>query len=494
MKPFYITTSIPYPNGNPHIGHALEYVQADFLARYYRMMDIPVYFLTGLDVHGLKIQRTAEEAGMSPADFIQEKRAVFLDLITKLELSNDEFLQTNDPKHMETAQALWRMCAEKGDIYKKNYQAWYNIKEEEFLGLVEDNPDSSVFGIDPRFIEKIDEENYFFRLSRYKDQVVNLLQGGSYKILPKSRLQELLNFVESKGLQDVSISREKSKLSWGVPVPGDDTQVMYVWFDALTNYLTPISKIVDGKIVPNSCWPASVHSIGKDISRFHALLWPGMLLSAGLEIPQELLIHGFLTSGGQKMSKSIGNVVDPLQTIAEFGSDPVRWYLLKEVNTTGDADYTDERVLQVYMADLANDFGNLVSRVWTMCQKYIDAADFNCSDSHTCEEVGQMISEVTVEYHVLVERRELNQALTRAHSLLIWCNRQIEEAKPWVMAKDPDLKDDLEFFLYQLLDVIRTANKLLSPALVSTSQKVDELLAGSLTEKSPILFPRKERS
>lgn len=500
MKPFYITTSIPYPNANPHIGHALEFVQADFLARYYRLKGEEVFFLTGIDVHGLKIQRTAEKAGISSEVFIDQKAEVFRQFVAELYISADRFIQTNDPDHMETAQALWAMCERKGDIYKKRYQAWYNVKEEEFLGLVEDNPDASVFGIDPQFIEKIDEENYFFALSRYTNAVVKLLESGTYKVVPDYRLLELLNFVKQKGLQDVSISREKSKLSWGVPVPGDPDQVMYVWYDALTNYLTPVSKVDGGSITTDSRWPASLHCIGKDISRFHALLWTGMLLSAGIAIPQELLIHGFITSGGQKMSKSIGNVVDPFEAVSMYGADPVRWYLLKEVPTTGDADFTFARMDQVYSADLANDLGNLVSRVWTMCSKYTDGKVPNGGGKNTYQ---SLISKAWENYEQAIEAREIHQALATTHTLLVYSNRRIDEAKPWVLAKDEAKREELEGLLYELLEIIREVTCMLTPAIPHTTERIGrEMLAveslevplttGQALGTDPvILFPRR---
>ncbi|MBU6388985.1 methionine--tRNA ligase [Patescibacteria group bacterium] len=495
MKPFYLTTSIVYPNANPHIGYALELVQADFLARYYRDQGRELYFLTGVDEHGLKLQRAAEAEGKTPRAFVDDKATVFRRLLEVLDISSDRFIRTTDPDHEAMAQAIWRACAANGDIYKKKYRAWYNVKEEEFLGLADEVDDPAWFGIDPRFIELIDEENYFFRLSKYKDRLVELLERSEYKVLPKGRLQEMLNFVKEKGLSDISVSREASKLSWGIPVPDDASQVMYVWFDALTNYLTAAAT-VDGRgdIQVDEKWPADLHCVGKDIHRFHALIWPGMLLSAGLPLPKELLVHGFFTSGGQKMSKSIGNVVDPFAEVSRFGKEAVRWFLLKETPMTGDADYTSERVQQVMEADLANDLGNLVSRVWTMCQKYCQGAVPESSVPVPLEKEWEA-------YHLLVEERRVDEALKVAHGVLAACNKRIDEEKPWVLAKDPSQQARLHDLLYALLENIRQVTAMLRPALPDTAKRIEQelfaghnlnesLVPGALGSEPIILFPK----
>jgi methionyl-tRNA synthetase len=473
MDPIYITTSIVYPNANPHIGYAMELVQADFFARYFRLAGHPVRFLTGTDEHGLKIQQAAQKQGVEPQKFVDDMAVSIEKLSKALNLSHDRFIRTTDADHVATAQALWQMCSATGDIYKKSYKAWYNSKEEEFLGLVEDYPDSSSFGIDPRFIQLIDEENYFFALSRYKDQIVSLLTSGDYKVWPAYRAQELLNFVQEKGLQDISISREKSKLEWGIPVPGDDSQVMYVWFDALANYLTASSCIDErGTILPDEYWPAFLHCVGKDISRFHGLIWPGMLLSAGLPLPHQLLVHGFITASGQKMSKSIGNGVDPFEVLDKHGVDALRWYVLKEISTFDDGDFTPERFEEVYNADLANDLGNLVSRVWGMVGKYA---------AGTVPEHGFSTLETVLEgkwhdYHAAIGQRNIQTAVQVAHSLVVLCNKRIDEVKPWVLAKDPEKESELSQFLYELLEVIRHTSLMLAPALPITSYNIWESL------------------
>lgn len=500
MKPFYITTSIAYPNADPHIGYALELVQADFLARYYRLQGREVYFLTGLDEHGLKIQRAAEKEGVSTPDFVNKKAEVFQKLCEVLGLSQDRFIRTSEPAHYEIAQALWKRCLAKGDIYKKQYRAWYNVKEEEFLGLADEQTDPSIYGVDPAFVELIDEENYFFRLSRYKEEIIKLLESGQYKVVPEGRRQELLNFVKEHGLEDISVSREKSKLAWGIPVQGDENQVMYVWFDALTNYLTAAAQVENGELILNERWPADLHCIGKDISRFHALIWPGMLLSADLALPKELLVHGFITSGGQKMSKSVGNVVDPLQIIDKYGQDVTRWFLLKEITTSGDGDFTVERLAQVYAADLANNLGNLVSRVWTLWQKasggvvdFKDAQDLYFVD---------MVKSTWENYHNAVGKREIHLALQGVYDLVVACNKYIEEQKPWVSPVDK------RAVLYNVLEVLRQVTLMLGPALPDWTNRMKHGVFSDLSEdeykeewgllplglklgtEKPMMFPR----
>ena len=468
MKPYYITTSIHYPNAKPHMGHALELVQADFLARYQRRFgQVEVRFQSGLDEHGLKIQRTAEAEGLTTETFVERQQALFADLVEKLGVQPDRFIRTTEAAHKEMAQAIWRAAAKRGDIYKKVYRAWYDVKEEAFLGSADEITDPKVFGVDERFLELIEEENYFFTLSKYTAQITELLRSGTYAIVPENRAKEMLSFIEDKGLQDISISRHRSKLAWGVPVPDDDSQVMYVWFDALTNYLTGAAS-VDGQgiIQPDAFWPANLHCVGKDISRFHALMWPAMLLSAGLALPEKLLVHGFvLGEAGRKMSKSLGNGVDPIELLERYSSTTLRWYLLKEIPTTDDGSFTETRLREVYASDLANDFGNLVSRVLTMCQKYSDGAvpSYDAERAGNVEQV--IIEQKWGEYHDAVARLAVHEALQAAHDLVVFANKRIEELKPWAMAKDPEKMSELHEFLYELLEVIRQVTLMYVPAM-----------------------------
>ncbi len=514
-RPFYITTAIAYPNARPHMGTALEWVQADVIARYMRLFaGVPVRFQTGIDEHGLKIARSAEAAGMAPAEFVDGQLQHFTSLADGLSISADRFIRTSEKAHIEMAQALWNACASKGDIYKKTYRAWYDVKEEEFLGLADEIQDPSVFGVDPKFLELIEEENYFFAASKYQEKVLEVLKKDEYEVIPRNRRLELVTFIEEKGLQDVSISRDSSKLSWGVPVPGDESQVMYVWFDALTNYLTGAASVVDGQIKPSEFWPAALHVVGKDISRFHGVLWTAMLLSAEIALPEKLLVHGFILSGGRKMSKSLGNIIDPQDFLAQYGVEPLRWYLTHAVPTLNDGDFTDERFRQVYTSNLVNDFGNLVSRVVSMAHKYCDGRVPMVSAEQVDNLEKVIVEEKWREYHAAMYTLELSGATTAAHELMVFCNRRIDELKPWILAKDEFKRTELEELLYELLEVIRHIAVMLQPVLPGTSAKIavevfpdldaafwqngtqgsawGALEPGSLLGPSPMLFPRLE--
>src|SRR3989338_2326616 len=372
MAKFYITTAIDYVNAKPHIGHAIEKIQADVLARFHRQKGDEVWFLTGTDEHGAKIARAAQAAGKDPKDFVDDGAGHFKDLKKALNLSWDDFIRTSSQKrHWPGAQKLWLKLFEAGDLYKKSYKGLYCVGHEAFItekdlvdGKCRDHQTAP---------ELIEEENWFFRLSKYSDKIKSVIESGELKIIPESRENEILSLIR-QGLEDVSFSRPRKDLSWGIPVPNDPEHTMYVWCDALTNYITAIGYGQEQNIEISKYrnfeywWPADLHIIGKDILRFHTAIWPGMLLSAGLPLPKAIFVHGFITVEGQKMSKTIGNVIAPVEQ-KKPGTDPVRYYLLREIPSYEDGDFSYKKFEERYNGDLANGIGNLVARVTTIGQK-----------------------------------------------------------------------------------------------------------------------------
>lgn len=368
MDKFYITTALPYVNAPPHIGFALEAIQTDAIARLKRLEGKDVYFLSGTDEHGAKIVRAAEKAGMGVKDFVDGNAEKFKKLLQILSISHTDFMRTSDEaRHFPGAQALWKKIEEKGDLYKATYKGLYCVGHEAFI-TEKDLEDGKCkdHGAAP---EELEEENYYFRLSKYTDQIKKAIESEKVHIMPEGRKNEILSLL-SEGLQDISFSRPSKDISWGVPVPGDGTQTMYVWVEALSNYISALGFGSDSDVQFKKYWPADVHVIGKDILRFHAAIWLGILLSAGLPLPKGIFVHGFITSGGKKMSKTIGNVVDPFDIAERFGADALRYYMLREVQPFEDGDFTEEKFVEVYNANLANGLGNYVSRVSKMIETY----------------------------------------------------------------------------------------------------------------------------
>ena len=503
MSKFYITTSLPYINSKPHIGFALEAVQADVVARWQRLLGNEVWFLTGTDEHGSKIAKIAKEANSTPEAVSQQNSDEFAKLKTVLNLSNDDFIRTSDKlRHWPGAQALWQKLVESGDIYKSEYRGLYCVGCESFV-----TEKDLVDGKCPIHLtapEVVEEKNYFFRLSKYADQIFQKISSGELKVIPEGRAKEILNVIE-EGLTDVSFSRPVSALPWGIPVPGDDEQTMYVWCDALSNYISAIGYGQDeGRF--NKWWPADLHMIGKDISRFHTAIWPGMLFSAGIALPKKIFIHGFISSGGRKMSKSLGNVVSPEEVVGKYGADVLRYYLLKEIPNSDDGDFSWNRITEIYNSELANNLGNLLSRSLTMLEKYQNSkVPKLATDLWATDKIWQELT-------VAIDKLDFNKFIQIVNELVKIMNQYVDQEKPWVLAKDRN--DKLEEVLYRLLEGLRQVGIMLYPCLPDTSSKilrqlgvspVDEanfdlaanqkwggMLPGNQIGKPEILFPKTE--
>jgi len=476
MPKFYVTTASAYTNGAPHIGYAMELIQGDVLARYHRQKGDDVWYVTGTDEHGTKIKRAADEAGKTPKEYTDGISQLFRDLGPALTVSTDQFVRSTDPAHEAVAQALWKACAK--DIYKAKYEGWYCVGCETFYTEI-DVPDH-ICPIHKKPIEKIAEENYFFKLSAYTSQIKELISSDKLLIRPALRKNEIMALLE-KGLEDISISRDRKQLTWGVPVPGDDSQVMYVWFDALGFYISALGY-PDGQKFKDF-WPANVQIVGKDILRHHAAIWPAMLLSAGLSPQQSLYAHGHISSEGHKMSKSLGNVVGPQDVINKYGVDALRYYLLREIPADGDGDFSWARMEAVYNADLANDLGNLVQRVAVMISKY---------QNNVIGDLPPHSHDIAPYEEAMADLR-FDRALTEIWLLIRGLNQLLEEEKPWELAptgKRADPSHLAEVLHHAVADLVQIAT-LLMPFLPTTSQKIAATFAGGVVRADVgILFPK----
>ncbi len=463
-KPFYITTAIAYTNAGPHLGHALEFIEADTIARYKRLMGFDTLFLTGTDEHGIKNYNSAREAGMETLEFVRSNADLFKNLKQALAISYDDFIQTSDKKrHWPAARKMWEKLEEKGDIYLQEYEGLYCEGCEMFLkpsDLEEGN-----CKIHKKAPSLSKESNYFFRLSKYSDQIVKLIEDGTLKLLPGLRRNEFLN-VAKEGLHDVSFSRPKDSLPWGIDVPSDETHVMYVWCDALTNYISAIGY-TDETDQYKKFWPADVHLIGKDIVRFHAGIWIGMLLSAELPLPKSILIHGFVTHNGEKMSKTIGNVVDPVKVAETYGIDSLRYYLLKEIPMGKDGDFSDKLFIERYNSDLANNLGNLLNRVHTLITRN---NIYNFSFDKRNETYVTIVNDTWGKYVKEMDNYTLQEAMFHVWKLIDFANKRMEDEKPWALIKDSP--EDGKAVLCNLLEVLRHISILISPFTPETSHKM----------------------
>src|SRR6185437_11226529 len=419
----------------PHIGHALEFVQTDAFARFHRLMGDDTRFLTGTDENSLTNVLAAEREGIPTAELVERNAATFVGLTKLLDISNDDFIRTAaEERHVAGARKLWLACAANGDIYKKHYSGLYCVRCEQFY-----TEEELVDGLCPEHHippELVEEENYFFRLSRYGDQILELIDSGALRVIPETRKNEVRSFV-ARGLEDFSLSRSRARArGWGVEVPNDPEQVMYVWFDALANYITALDYGRDQQLYRHY-WvenPQRVHVIGKGILRFHAVYWPGMLLSAGEPLPTTIFVHGYLTIDGEKMSKSLGNVVDPADLVERYGSEGVRYWMLREVPPTGDADYTDDKLERRYNADLANDLGNLLNRSVSMIQRYRGGQIPSSNDPAAGEALGITTIAEKIQTAIAVDY-DPQQALATLWDCVVRANRYVETSAPWVLAK-----------------------------------------------------------
>jgi len=440
-------------NSKPHIGFALEIIQADAIARWKEQEGKNVFYMTGTDEHGVKIHQTAKEKGTSTKALADDNAARFKKLAKSLNLRNDYFIRTSDKKvHWPGAQKMWKLLEKSGDIYKKKYSGKYCSGCEKYV-----TEKDLVNGKCPlhanRKLETIEEENYFFRLSKYEKRLQKLIEKDRYKIVPKSRKNEILSFIK-EGLNDISFSRSRKNLPWGIPVPGDKEQVMYVWCDALSNYLSGIG-------FPNKkyekWWPADVHVIGKDIIRFHAVYWPAMLLSAGIKVPRELFVHGFVTSEGQKMSKSLGNVVDPFKEIDKYGADAVRYFILREIPSTADGDYSQKAIITRINNELANSLGNLVSRSLKMIERFADG-------TVPKGKLKLKLSEKKAQQYM--EKREIHKAIEAVWTEIGKVNEFITKKEPWTKPKD------LNDILYTLAESLRWVSAATYAFVPEASKKI----------------------
>lgn len=519
-KKFYVTTAIFYANARLHLGHAYELILADIIARYHRSLGEKTFFLTGSDEHGDKIIRTAQKEGLSPQAFVNANVEVMKELAVTLGISNDLFIRTSDQRaHWPGAQKMWRALEEAGDIYKATYQGLYCIGCEAFVTekeLVDGK--CQHHGTEP---EHIEEENYFFKLSKYIPELRRILESGEFKIMPQSKVNEMLALLSSDAestLSDVSISRPEREIPWGVPVPNDPGQLMYVWCDALSNYISAIGYGQDDESVYKQFWPADVQIIGKDIVRFHALLWPAMLLSAKIPLPRALLVHGFVTSGGKKMSKSVGNVLSPDEFVNDYGVPALRYYCAREVSPTEDWDLTREKFKEVYNANLANGLGNLVSRTLKMAEQYFggkvtgDAASVPpmgvkaIAPGESGEAAGlnipyALVNDLLPRYHRHMAAYEVNKATDVIWELVGHLDQFITDYEPFKLVKTD--KGTTQKVLWGLLYGLHEICGMLVPVMPDTAQTIKELLgaeegknSGEITfnSKTPAspLFLRKE--